>query len=452
MIFQEATAVWPDLLDNRTALCFMSASSMRWSAYRRCMRTKLALSLVSRSFHELAQAILFDFVWIRRAGQAKILAHTLIFSDVVLGLPSAGRHIRHLHIETPMFERCAPEDVRTILAYAPQLQIYTDNNSMRRWRYDPSPDPKSAPSQLFALLARPDNALRRLAWTTYSDEPFHLDMAAILSHKGTVARLEYLELSTSSAFDLPRQEAHAAASSPLVCLPALRALKASLDNTTFMVLSDWSMPELKNLSVVSSDFSYAGEGFAAFFRAHGTQLAQLELGHSSTQVTEHRLTPPGSGVGSSRLKLAEWCPNLKEFICSADAQWDWINPDWIAPHVLMPAHPTLEFIAIRDIDSRLRSDGEVMGNANIDDPAPFFPLLEQLSSLLRDGAFPRLRYMRDLSEESHRMRMKEPQPRITRFWERVIYRCSQKGVWCEDWEGVNVTLRGLKRATLRIGQ
>ena len=64
-------------------------------------------------------------------------------------------------------------------------------------------------------------------------------------------------------------------------------------------------------------------------------------------------------------------------------------------------------------------------------------------------AFPALRYMRDVSEESHRMRMKDPEQRIVRFWERVILRCSQKGVWCEDWEGVNVTMRGLKRASMR---
>ena len=113
--------------------------------------------------------------------------------------------------------------------------------------------------------------------------------------------------------------------------------------------------------------------------------------------------------------LAEWCPNLRELICSADAEWHWQSPDWIAPHILLPTHPRVELIGIRDIDTRLREDPDVVGTNT-----PYFPLYEQLSSLLRRDAFPNLRYVRDMSEESHRMRMVQPDERV--FWKHGLFR------------------------------
>lgn len=243
-------------------------------------------------------------------------------------------------------------------------------------------------------------------------------------------------------------------------LPALRSLKVTLDNATFHVLSTWDMPALQNLSVISADFSYAGEGFAQFFNVHGSKLVQLELGHSTGAIEEfwltspphlqqqqqhpHQQQQPGGGpagqgwtFGSSRIPLAEWCPNLREFICSADAEWNWQNPDWIAPHVLLPAHPTLQFIGVRDMEKRIseglgrvewrdlaalregrgmlaledgvghEEDDYGSGNGDVDDDDdadPFFMLLEQFGSLLRREAFPGLLYVRDMSWTSGLMR------------------------------------------------
>jgi hypothetical protein len=176
-----------------------------------------------------------------------------------------------------------------------------------------------------------------------------------------------------------------------VTLPALRSLKLSLDNATFGVLSSWDMPLLANVSVVSSDFSYTGEGFALFFKQHGSKVSQLELGHSSSTIEEHYLTNTRQ---VTPIPLADWCPNLRELICSADAEWHWESPDWIAPHVLLPSHPTLQLIAIRDIDTRLLNP-EFSDDDNLD--TPFFPLIEQIYSLLTKDAFPNLRFVRDLS-------------------------------------------------------
>jgi hypothetical protein len=245
-------------------------------------------------------------------------------------------------------------------------------------------------------------------------------------------------------------------------LPSLRTLKVTLDNATFSVLAEWSLPALQNLSVVSADFSYAGPGFSQFFIIHGPKLIQLELGHSSSSIEEHYLTAPpitnangvnGGAGGIGRIPLATWCPNLLQFICSADAEWNWENPDWIAPHVLLPTHPKLQFIGIRDIDKRIEDDlsfapfsqlGDDMDDDEGEDP--FFSLLEQLSSLLLTSAFPALLYVRDLSENSDRMRRKHAeQKRVLRFWGKVLERCKERGVWLEDWEGVNVTRRDLRR-------
>ncbi|KAF5312943.1 hypothetical protein D9619_003833 [Psilocybe cf. subviscida] len=242
----------------------------------------------------------------------------------------------------------------------------------------------------------------------------------------------------------------------VLSLPSLRSLKATLDQATFKVLATWDMPVLTHLSVVAADFGYTGRGFRKFFQVHGDKLIQLELGHSSGEIEQYWLTEPprrageddsddedvdlvvdGNGHRRPRVMLDAWCPNLKEFICSADAEWSWETPDWIAPHVLLPAHSSLEFIGVRDMSARLRSDmeehcrrhrepvpvqleGYVFASAEDvqsdgedalwdgnDEPQaqpgtvdPYFMLMQQFGSLLREESFPRLRYLRDLSWES----------------------------------------------------
>ena len=181
-----------------------------------------------------------------------------------------------------------------------------------------------------------------------------------------------------------------------VTLPRLHSLKLSLDNTTFGVLSSWDMPLLKNVLVVSSDFSYTGEGFSLFFKQHGSKVSQLELGHSSSTIEEHYLTNTRQVIP---IPLADWCPNLREFICSADAKWHWESPDWIAPHVLLPSHPTLQLIVIHDIHTRLLNP-----DFSDDLDTLFFLLIEQVYFLLRKDTFPNLQFIWDLSLHSHFMR------------------------------------------------
>jgi len=179
---------------------------------------------------------------------------------------------------------------------------------------------------------------------------------------------------------------------------------------------------------------------------------QLELGHSSSIIEEHYLTAPPNRQSSSprAIPLAKWCPNLEEFICSADAEWNWQNPDWIAPHTLLPNHSALRFIGIRDIDKRLLDDFSLAPNDN----APFFMLLEQIGSILRAEAFPNLRYIRDMTWESDVMRRhggaSGQGKRILKFWASVLERCHDRGVWLEDYRGFNVTSQDLRKAGARI--
>ncbi|KAF8155096.1 hypothetical protein BJ912DRAFT_460225 [Pholiota molesta] len=231
-------------------------------------------------------------------------------------------------------------------------------------------------------------------------------------------------------------------------LPALKTLKATLDNATFLVLSTWDMPQLTHLSIVAADFGYAAPGFRRFFEVHGAKLTQLELGHSSGAIEEAWVTePPPSPTHAAMqdaqdITLEAWCPALTEFICSADAEWNWQRPDWIAPHVLLPAHAGVQFIGVRDMEKRLlsdldealrrrRGDGLHPRAGALDDPEgwenwgdddeddyedededggahreddPYFALLQQFGSLLRSEAFPALRYVRDMSWESDIMR------------------------------------------------
>ena len=382
-------------------------------------------------------------MWIRRAGQAKALARTLLTQNIVDGKVPSGLYIRRLHMDTKVLERCAVADIRTILDYAPNLVMYSDFHSVRRHRYDEAPDPRCTPEQMFETLAHPKNQLKRLSWTNYNDDsPFPFHISPVLQRASS--SLEYLELSSSNFYFPPTEDLNALLPSMVVTLPALRSLKVTLDNVTFAVLASWEMPLLANLSVLSTDFSYAGSGFAQFFAAHGAKLHQLELGHSSSLVEEHYL--PTSTPRLS-IPLAQWCPNLAEFICSADADWNWQTPDWIAPHILLPTHPHLRMIGIRDMDRRLQFDAEGPLAGDTYNDAPFFPLVEQMASLLRKDAFPKLQFVRDLSRESHAMRnVGRVEGRVLKFWGRVLERCREREVWLEDWTGVNITQRDLLRA------
>ncbi|KAJ7215676.1 hypothetical protein B0H12DRAFT_1061335, partial [Mycena haematopus] len=452
----------------------------RLAYYRTTMAHKRALALVSKEWNGYAQPVLYSAIWITRAAQAKALALTLLCQACCLPPApprsstsssasytgpistshtdaSVGRFIRRLHIETPALARCAPADLRAILAYAPGLEVYSDFRSVRL-------RPPGAPAELLGALAR-GGALKRLSWTNYDDPALYLELNFVSSavspspsHSGVAKERELLEGTAAAALALS--------------LPALKTLKVALDNATFAVLSTWDLPALRNLSVLSADFSYAREGFRRFFAVHGKGLRQLELGHSSAHIEEHYLTAPpapvgggGAGGGGGGMSLAEWCPHLEEFVCSADAAWDWTHPDWIAPHLLLPAHPTVTLIGIRGTDARLRDDyarraqGQEDADEDEDDDDAFFGLRAQVETLLRREAFPRLKYVRDLSEGSDAMRRgraglslsrgsrgeggrereRRERERVVRFWEGVLGRCREEGVWLEDWRGWNVT-------------
>ncbi|KAG6332288.1 hypothetical protein ID866_6801 [Astraeus odoratus] len=432
----------PDPLDISLGLSFLE-TPCEAEEYFAAMRIKRGLALVNKAWNRHMQEYLYEFVWISRASQAKALALTLL-TQYIHGKPSSGRWIRRLHMETPTLKRCATDDIRTILDYAPHLVIYSDHHAVRCTRYQEFNDVRCSPEQMVSALASPNSKLRRLSLTNYSDIPFPYHMSPML--KQTARNLEYLELSSLSV-PLVSNRAPACAS-PIVSLPVLQSLKLTLDNTTFAILASWEMPNLRNVSVVSSDFGYAGRGFANFFAAHGLKIQQLELGHSSSLIVEHNLSLHPRPV--QQIPLADWCPNLQEFICSADAEWNWQSPDWIAPHVLLPAHPHLRFIGIRDIDKRLADDASSFP-ADVEDDAPFFPLLEQISSLLFNNAFPSLRYIRDLSRVSHAVRNgHRSETRILKFWAKILTRCGERQVWLEDYRGVNITVRDLKRAGLVI--
>ncbi|KAK6993009.1 hypothetical protein R3P38DRAFT_3407906 [Favolaschia claudopus] len=544
--------------------CSPATLAPRLAAYLRTMRHKRTLSLVSRAFHAYAQPVLYADVWIHRAAQARALAGTLsgMRDDKHEGNGSEnlnlGRFIRRLHIETPALERCDMTDLRAVLAYAPGLEVFSDYRSVRRNLTHPGPGftfTRDTTGELLGALAR-GGALRRVSWTSY-DDPMLVGLSRGLV--GSIGeRLEYLELnfvstasvasssvsalphfkpptasSSSSSLSLNQRVCSASASTSApalsLSLPSLRTLKVALDNATFAVLSTWDLPALRNLSVLSADFSYAGEGFTTFFSVHGKGLRQLELGHSSAHIEEFWLTAPPTpvaqhgvnGSGRLNLNLAEWCPHLEEFVCSADAAWDWQHPDWIAPHLLLPAHPSVVLIGIRGVDARMYDDyarGNVNvnhnpgaganGNANAgeeEEEDAFFGLRAQVESLLRREAFPRLKYVRDLSEGSDELRrgrvglrgsyassaaFAPPPPpssaalafaggmgmgisqlqkkklgkkakrewererrergRVVGFWEGVLGRCREEGVWLEDWRGWNVTSGSLRRVRMGL--
>ncbi|PFH46330.1 hypothetical protein AMATHDRAFT_7957 [Amanita thiersii Skay4041] len=440
--------------------------SQRLQHYYSSMREKLILTKVCKAWRKFAQQILYEFIWLSKNIQATTLATTLLRQDDIrlpsdIRTPNLGHFIKHLHIETPTMGRCCPSDLRVIIDRAPCLTVYSDYRSVRRNVFtSQSRDPWS-PSQLFEAVAHPSNSLKRLSWTNYDDGSFLSTLPDQLIHAAPT--LEFLELTYCTA-DLhnPQTPLPLRDPSTQLTLPNLTSLKVTLNNATLSVLAHWHMPKLRNLSIVSADFSYAGQGFADFFKLHGSKLHQLELGHSSSTIEEHYLTipvdPPSTTFATRGIPLAQWCPNLAQFICSADAEWNWQNPDWIAPHVLLPTHPNLELIGIRDIDKRLLDDMSFTTTLT-NDESPFFMLLSQMETLLSREAFPSLHYIRDLSPTSDTMRRQLPRPAalggggggeshswdILNFWSHVLERCGNSGVWFEDLKGTNVTQRDLAR-------
>ncbi|KAF7351956.1 hypothetical protein MVEN_01157700 [Mycena venus] len=397
----------------------------RLAHYRHTMRHKRTLTLVSKQWHQYAQPVLYSSIWISRSAQAKALALTLLCQACCL---SPRIWARHAHERRPIHTKATRRDARAG-AVQPRRSAGDCGLCAR----------VGAVADLLGALAQ-GGGLRALSWTNYDDPALvglgvGLGMGVGLGVAHMGATLEYLELNFVSV------------GSPS---PALRTLKLALDNATFAVLSTWEMPALRNLSVLSADFSYAGEGFRRFFGVHGRRLRQLELGHSSAHIEEHYLTappPPAPPVG-----VAAPAPGIQ------GAQSRRMHPDWIAPHLMLPSHPTVSLIGIRGIDARLRDDYARRTHSDLD-PHPqmhndeFFGLRAQMESLLRREAFPRLRYVRDLSEGSDAMRRgrvglrpaggggegaavsprahgkseARERERVVRFWEGVLARCRDEG-------------------------
>ncbi|KAL5483320.1 hypothetical protein ACEPAI_8551 [Sanghuangporus weigelae] len=425
IIFREATFI--PLYDTSTEVSFLEreqSAACQFEAYRENIRVKLNLARVCRRWHALMREFLYEFVWISRGAQAKALAYTLSFEDSRGSPISSGWYIRRLHIETSILEPCAPIDVRDILDHASQLVVYTDRHSVKQNAF--APDPSCTTETIFSLLAQSSKGLRRVSWKNDDETPLHIQMSALYNRPSAI---EYLEITSG----IPDHAVYGSSLHfPAIELPALRSLKLEVDDFSFSILAAWRMPQLRNLFVVSCEFNYHGVGFSSFFQRHGSSLSQLELGHSSSLVESRALN-----LTHPETRLAKWCPNLRELICSADAEWHWETPDALVPHVLLPNHPKIEFIGVRGIDKRLEESEDT------------FFLLEQLLSLRRD-AFPSLRFIRDLSPESHELRTYRPNARIVTFWSRLLKACQEQGVWLEDLHGVNITNRALKRASLEL--
>lgn len=114
--------------------------------------------------------------------------------------------------------------------------------------------------------------------------------------------------------------------------------------------------------------------------------------------------------------------------------------------MLLPSHPRLEMIAFRGIDTRIILALALTTNVPSADNTAFFPLLQQISSILSPEAFPNLKYLRDLSVESDSIRRRRPERAVVQFWAKVLGRCRERGVWLKDVEGFNVTMGTLRRA------
>ncbi|KAJ8089987.1 hypothetical protein PM082_018565 [Marasmius tenuissimus] len=212
-----------------------------------------------------------------------------------------------------------------------------------------------------------------------------------------------------------------------------------------------------------------------FFQTHGKTLVQLKL---SAPITPTQSSNPHhkDDDEEEELSLSKHYPNLKSFICNCGSRMglresrlgesEFYYSRGASPPPTSPTYPTYLYNP---------------------DPSPFM-LLEQLTCLLRKptggGEFPSLKFIRDMSDDSDALRRgrrrvvsyshsgagtgslrrsrsrwsigRRSSPsiretpvvrhaRIISFWQQVLERTGESGVYVEDWRGVNVTRRDLER-------
>jgi hypothetical protein len=404
---------------------------------------------VSKTWHQLAEPCLYHNIWLTSGRSAKALARLLLESDIFSHAAHRALSIRHIHISTSPLNRCDPADIIAIVRYARYLRSCSDSTGMRRTRagFGTSPpyvDPQTSP-EAFAEWLGTLLWLQALAWTTYDDGPIETALTPIL--RGVVGQnLRFLELNVCSAFDAiynPDPDPLRFAPDPaagVVCLPRLESVRACSDTGALHTLAGWDLPALHSVAIVASDYSYASTAFAGFLASHGDRILHLELGHSTAEVSLvtcrrprlHTATINGIVVIEEvpDIDLAELVPHLETLVCNADAEWRWQDPDWIAPHVLLPAHPTIQRIAIRGIDARI-----CHRNPNADvDHLPLFPLAQQLDTLCLKKHFPSLQAIQDLSPAVYDFKRNPGSipDKVRRFWMKVLKSCESGEVRFED--------------------
>ncbi|KAL0573186.1 hypothetical protein V5O48_008770, partial [Marasmius crinis-equi] len=193
------------------------------SEYLASISQKLSCSLVSKRWNAYTAEVLYEYIWLSRARQAKALALTLLCQVCASPIvhpstylthshsssprtPSpaksnqSGRHIRVLHLETPTLDKCDPLDIRVILDYAPNLLVFCDFKSIRRNLVEEIRDPRgSVEGLLKALGAARTNGepslLRHLVWTCYESDLIRMSSLVVSS---IVEHLEFLELDFSA--------------------------------------------------------------------------------------------------------------------------------------------------------------------------------------------------------------------------------------------------------------
>ncbi|KIY61040.1 hypothetical protein CYLTODRAFT_333105, partial [Cylindrobasidium torrendii FP15055 ss-10] len=426
LVLRFATLSNSNPVDAARAVSFLDpphSFQLRLAAYHTSMRQKLCLALVCRQWHSWTSEFLYEYVWISRSQHAAKLERTMSSSGLY------GQWIRRVHVESQSpFDKCNPADLRTILDHAPNLEIYSDHRSIRlsvmsinKPSVKLDEEKKCKPDDLFNFLP---NKLRKLSWTTYECMPSF----AVLEH------LTFLELH----FHVPVDAMNARPTLPnqALSLPHLQSLQTSLNAKDFSLLASWDLPALRNLSL-QSDITYSSPSFMDFFVAHGKNIIQLELGHSSSSILDQHYITPVADNSARHIDLAALVPNLREFICSADVEWNWGVSDWLVLCELLPAHPTVRLIGIRGI---------VLGD-EAGDRGSRFVLLEQMRGLLRPEAFPNLRYVRDMGCGLYEGKdlWQTANAETIRFWKTVWKGCHVRGVYLEDWEGVNVTANDWRR-------
>ncbi|TFK81653.1 hypothetical protein K466DRAFT_330966 [Polyporus arcularius HHB13444] len=289
------------------------------SSYMDHVRFQKGLTLVCKSWWDLATRVLYERIVIRRMGQIPALARTLSATDAGYNFGSLVKHITlHECAILKPFSDVVLEHLRIVLRHCTTLQSFSMvphyNYRGRAW---------------YGLGSALDNnwmaleTIRNVLQTGRAETLRHLELSVQTESRTAIVELYHLLSQTTQLLSLKlvpfpcgrEYEAYNEFTAPqMLTLPSLNDLQISMEgyNLYEWIASSWQLPNLTFLTFLD----FYGHISLPFLAAHGGQLIYL---HCYPSSSEHAASWHGMHVTQHGFdQLADVAPMLEHLVvCKA---------------------------------------------------------------------------------------------------------------------------------------